>query len=76
MHHAEAPTILGIEIHITGAVAYRRRSIVHKLMPHLLASSEESRPTEGFGAATGSTCMGPFVPRSPPAVFRAQVSML
>ena len=43
MNNTEAATILGIEIDVTGAVAYRRADIVGNLMPHVLASPEESR---------------------------------
>src|SRR5262249_46955461 len=42
MDYAEASIVLGIEIHITGAVSYRCTNILQKLMPHFLASVEES----------------------------------
>src|SRR5262245_35329631 len=42
MDNAEAATILAIEIHIARAIAHRRTDNVHDLVPHVLASPEES----------------------------------
>src|SRR5262249_60466939 len=42
MDDAETLTVLGIEIHITRAVSYRRANVLQNLMPHFLASLEES----------------------------------
>ena len=47
MDNAEPPTILGIEVHVARAVSYRRTNILQNLMPHFLASLEES-PRQGI----------------------------
>jgi hypothetical protein len=38
----DSQLVLGIEIHITRAVSDRRTNVFQKLMPHFLASLEES----------------------------------
>jgi hypothetical protein len=73
--NTESPAVLDIEIHETGAIAYGRIHILQDLMPHFLASPEETC-RQRARLSDWPDMHGAVRSRSPLEVFRAQVSML